>query len=52
MALSTSVAGRAAAETVTPTGSGVPVAGAAGGSTISVEGAVNQLVDAIKVGRR
>lgn len=54
VALSTSAAGRAAAETVMPFGSGVPVvggAGGSGGSGISVDAAVNQLVDAIKVCR-
>lgn len=50
LALSVSAAGRAVAETVTPSGSGVPVAGGASGSTISVDGAVNQLIDAIKAG--
>ena len=46
VAISTSAAGQALAETVTPSGSGIPVAGGA----ISVDGAVNQLVEAIKVG--
>jgi hypothetical protein len=53
VALSTSAAGGAIAETVMPSGSGVPVAGASSGgsSSISVDAAVNQLVDAIKVCR-
>lgn len=48
--LATTAAGRAAAETVMPSGSGVPViGGGGGGSTVSVDAAVNQLVEAIKV---
>jgi rhodanese-related sulfurtransferase len=49
VALSLTAAGQALAETVTPTGSGIPVAGgASAGGALSVDGAVNQLVDAIK----
>lgn len=51
MTLSMAAAGQALAETVTPSGSGIPVAGAGpAAGALSVDGAVNQLVEAIKVG--
>lgn len=51
MTLSMAAAGQALAESVTPSGSGIPVAGAGtAAGALSVDGAVNQLVEAIKVG--